>query len=685
VTLFPYTTLFRSKTIGIEIDDDFRPKYIVMPERKKLISEIKLATEDADAVYLATDPDREGEAISWHLIEAAKLNLSHKPLHRVVFHEITEDAVKKAFKSPRDLDMDLVNAQQARRLLDRLVGYKLSPFLWKKVLRGLSAGRVQSAAVRIVVDREREILAFKPVEYWAIEVELKKENSKTVKNNFKATLVSLAGGGKITISNGTDSKYICDVLEKSDYSVSSVLTKPSKKQPAPPFITSTMQQEAFRKFHFTAKRTMVIAQQLYEGIAIGEEGTVGLITYMRTDSTHLAPGAVSETRDYIRAKFGEDYIPEKPRVFTKKGKFTQEAHEAIRPTKTAREPELIQHYLKPEQYKLYQLIWKRMVACQMSEARYQITTIEILAENKKMNAGYFLKTSNTKLEFPGFTALYSEGKDEEEKEENGYIPDVKKGETLDFVELFPKQNFTEPPPRYNEATLIKALEQKGIGRPSTYAPIISTIQDREYVIKDGGRFKPGEMGFIVNDILVKNFPNIVDLNFTAEVEGDLDKIASGKKDWVSLLRDFYKPFEDALEKASTNVEKVKTDVMTDQVCPECGKPMVIKRGRFGKFMACSGYPECKKTMPIVSTTGIPCPKCGSTEHGELVQRRSKKGKIFYGCKRYPNCDFVVWNKPVKQPCPNCGNLMTETRKGLVKCTGCNYEGEAENLEKAQAS
>lgn len=660
------------KTLGIDITDDFTPRYTVLPDRKKFVAEIKAAMSDVKAIYLATDPDREGEAISWHLIEAAKLAASQKPLLRVVFHEITNDAVKAAFKNPRSLDMDLVNAQQARRLLDRLVGYKLSPFLWKKVLRGLSAGRVQSAAVRIIVDREREILSFKPVEYWTIDVELKKDVFKETKSNFLANLISMADRSKVSIKNESESNSICGLLKKSTYEVSSIQNKLLKKQPSAPFITSTMQQEAWRKFHFTAKRTMAIAQQLYEGISLGSEGIIGLITYIRTDSTHLAPGAVSETRELIKTKYGEDYVPAKPRLFTKKGKFTQEAHEAIRPTKVFREPALVQKYLRPEQNKLYELIWKRMVACQMAESIYEIITIEIISQNN-IGPSYLLKTSNTKLKFPGFTLVYSEGKDEEEKEENAFIPKLKEGERLNFVEVYPKQNFTEPPARYNEATLIRALEQKGIGRPSTYAPIISTIQDREYVHKENGRFKPGEIGFIVNDLLVKNFPKIVDLNFTAKIENDLDKIASGKKEWVSVLREFYQPFSETLDNALTTVEKVKTDVVSDQLCPECGKSMLIKYGRFGKFLACSGYPECKKTMPILTKIGVSCPECGQAQGGELVQRRSKNKMIFYGCSRYPECHFITRYKPIPKPCPDCGKLLVEFRKGQVRCLSCDFK------------
>jgi DNA topoisomerase-1 len=669
------------KVLGIDVDKDFMPKYSILPEKKKLIKELKEIINDINAIYLATDPDREGEAISWHLIEAIKLENNKIPINRVVFHEITEDAVKQAFTKPRSIDMDLVNAQQARRLLDRLVGYKLSPFLWKKVVRGLSAGRVQSATLRIIVDREREIENFISVEFWNIEVELAKYNSENNSRTFRAMLVGSINGKKLIVSNKLYSDEVCNLLKDSTFNVNSVQNKHVKKQPAAPFTTSTLQQEAWRRFHFTAKRTMSIAQQLYEGIQLGDEGTVGVITYMRTDSTHLAPIAISETRDLILQKFGETFLPPKPRIFTKKSKFSQEAHEAIRPTKVARLPEVIRQFLKPEQNKLYELIWKRMVACQMAEAIYNALTVDIHSLHKTTKVTYLLRANSSKLSFPGFMTLYIEIKDDEEKDETIDIPELERDENLKFVNIYPKQNFTEPPPRYNEATLIKSLEQKGIGRPSTYAPIISTIQDREYVSKDNGRFKPEEIGFIVSDLLVKNFPDIVDLNFTAKIENDLDSIATGKKEWISVLRDFYIPFADILEKAAKTVEKVRTDKETDQKCSDCGKPMLIKTGRFGKFLACSGYPECKKTMPLMVKTGILCPECGESHHGELVQRRGKRGTVFYGCNRYPECRFTIRQKPAPQPCPMCNKLLVIYRNGMVRCTSCNFKGDLPSSEK----
>jgi DNA topoisomerase I len=667
------------KSLGISVDDNFRPQYSVITQKRKLVSELKEAAREANTVYLATDPDREGEAISWHLVEAAKLKDIEAPIKRVVFHEITSDAVQEAFKKPRTIDMDLVNAQQARRLLDRLVGYKLSPLLWRKVMKGLSAGRVQSAALRIIVDREREIQKFVPVEYWTIDVELSKYQNVKLEQKFQASVFATINRKSINIHSKDEAESVSGILRKSAYSVESVQLKKVPRLPSPPFTTSTMQQEASRRLHYTALRTMAIAQQLYEGIAIGDEGTVGLITYMRTDSLHVAPVALEETRDFVKDKYGANYVPAKARVYKTKTKFSQEAHEAIRPTRIHREPESIRQYLKPEQFRLYDLIWKRMVASQMSEAIYDTAAIEILAKSQK-DPGYLLKTNSSKIQFAGFTILYSEGKDEEEPDESKSLPKLEEKESLKYVDLNLKQNFTEPLPRYTEATLIKAMEQKGIGRPSTYAPTISTIQTRDYVHKESGKFKPGDIGFVVNDLLVENFPTIVDLNFTAKVENDLDEVATGKKDWVSLLKEFYIPFENTLKDAAERITKVKMDKETDMVCPDCGKPMVIKRGRFGEFLACSGYPECKKTMKILVKVGVACPTCGEKDKGEIIQRRNKKKKIFYGCSRYPDCTFITNYKPLNQKCPECGKTLFLFRKNQAKCLSCDYKGEVELSE-----
>jgi DNA topoisomerase-1 len=664
--------------LGIDITNDFAPRYVTIKQRKEVLGELKKSAEDASAVYLATDPDREGEAISWHLVEAIKLNKSKLPIHRVVFHEITKEAVEKAFHHPRSIDMNLVDAQQARRLLDRLVGYKLSPLLWRKVQRGLSAGRVQSAALRIIVDREREIQNFIRIEYWTIEAELAKKLPEIQKNGFRALLISMADGTKLEIPNQQEAARIEEELRKADFAVKKVTVKEMARQPAPPFITSTLQQEAWRKLRFTAQRTMVIAQQLYEGIALGEEGSVGLITYMRTDSTHVAAGAIAETRDFIADKYGARFVSPHPRSFAKRGKWAQEAHEAIRPTKIHREPDQLRSYLKTEQLKLYELIWKRMVASQMAAASMDSTTVEIDAKCPEPQKGYLLRATSSVVKFPGFITLYSEGKDEDGEEEKAIIlPELKVGDKLVLLALFPEQCFTQPPSRYTEATLIKALEQRGIGRPSTYAPIISTIQGRGYVYKENGRLCPDEVGLVVNDILAQHFPKIVDLDFTAQLEEELDEIARGEKRWVPVLKDFYTPFEETLSQAADKIEKVNIAKPTEEICPDCGRPMVLKTGRFGKFLSCSGYPDCKKTMTFVIKTGVSCPQCGK----ELIEKTTKKRRVFYGCSGFPKCKFAVNRKPVSQPCPQCGKLLVMYREGWVKCTTCEYKGKLDELEK----
>jgi DNA topoisomerase-1 len=664
--------------LGIDITNGFAPRYVIIKQRKGVLGELKKSAEDASAVYLATDPDREGEAISWHLVEAIKLGKSKLPIHRVVFHEITKEAVEKAFHHPRSIDMNLVDAQQARRLLDRLVGYKLSPLLWRKVQRGLSAGRVQSAALRIIVDREREIQNFVRTEYWTIEAELAKSLTKSRKAGFKALLVGLADGTKLQIPNQQEASRIEDELRKADYAVKKVVVKEVARQPSPPFITSTLQQEAWRKLRFSAQRTMIIAQQLYEGISLGEEGSVGLITYMRTDSTHVAAGAIAETRDFITERYGAHFVPPHPRFFVKKSKWAQEAHEAIRPTKIHREPGQLRSYLKPEQFKLYELIWKRMVASQMAAASLDTTTVEINAKCPEPQKGYLLRTTSSVVKFSGFMTLYSEGKDEDGEEEKAIaLPELKVGDKLVLLALFPEQCFTQPPPRYTEATLIKALEQRGIGRPSTYAPIISTIQERGYVYKENGKLCPDEIGLVVNDLLAQHFPKIVDLDFTAQLEEELDEIARGEKRWVPVLKDFYMPFEETLNRASERIERVKIAKPTEEICPDCGRPMVLKTGRFGKFLSCSGYPDCKKTMTFVVKTGVSCPQCGK----ELIERTTKKRRVFYGCSGFPQCKFAVNRKPVPRPCPQCGKLLIMYREGWVKCTACEYKGKLDELEK----
>jgi DNA topoisomerase-1 len=664
-------------SLGVDTDKGFTPKYVIPPGKRKIVGEIKEAISKASSIYLATDPDREGEAISWHLVQATKLDKNDRPVHRVVFHEITKDAVQEAFQSPRSIDMNLVNAQQARRILDRLVGYKLSPLLWRKVQRGLSAGRVQSVAVRMIVDREQEIQDFVPQEYWIMEVELALSEEK--KAAFRARLFALADGTKLDIGSKDEADRVVADLEKAEYAVKTVVTKQVARQPAPPFITSTLQQEAWQKLHFTASRTMAIAQQLYEGLPLGKEGSVGLITYMRTDSTHVAASAISEARDFIREKYGAKFVPPKPRSFARKAKFAQEAHEAIRPTKIYRQPEQLKPFLDLAQLKLYELIWKRMVASQMSAALYDTTNVEIRASNTgNQPEGYLLKASSSVVKLPGFMVVYSESRDEDERSESLIsLPKLRAGDRLLYLGTSSEQCFTQPRPRYTEATLIKTLEQKGIGRPSTYAPILSTIQERDYVNKAEGKFRPTELGLTVTKILTAHFPEIVDPGFTAQMEEQLDEIAQGKHEWIAALQQFYPPFQDMLDKAWTNLEKVNMTQASEETCPKCGRSMVIKVGRFGKFIACSGYPDCKTTMPYLVKIGISCPQCG----GELVRRISKKKRVFYGCSKFPKCQFTVNRKPIAKPCPDCGSLLIQYGRDWAKCVACQRKVRLSETEK----
>jgi DNA topoisomerase-1 len=592
------------KTLGVALAEGVVPRYVVPQAKKAVVKEIKDAAAKAAAVYLATDPDREGEAISWHLMEAAKLE--DTPTHRVVFHEITEEAIRDAFKHPRHINMDLVDAQQARRVLDRLVGYKISPLLWKKVRSGLSAGRVQSVALRMIVEREDEIRKFVAQEYWTIEAELTKTAHEKNASTFTAKLAAIRGGKpKLEITKEDVARPLVDLLQKAAYSVSQVKKKRISRQPSPPFITSTLQQEAWRKLHFTAQRTMAVAQQLYEGLPIGAEGQVGLITYMRTDSTRVAESALAETRRYIATKYGKEYAPPHPRVFTKKAKGAQEAHEAIRPTKIEREPDSIKAHLTADQAKLYRLVWERMMASQMSAAQFDTTSVDIEAAPPTAKDTYIFKAAGSVPHFLGFLVLYSEGKDEANgngEEARPRLPSLTEGEKLKLLDITPEQHFTEPPPRYTEATLIKALEERGIGRPSTYAPIIGTIRQRGYVKTKEGRLHPLELGETVNTVLVAHFPSIVDTNFTAHMEEELDEIAQGKQAWEDTIREFYTPFEAILQKASVEMVKMKEpDQPTDEVCPNCGLPMVIRMGRFGKFMACTGFPKCRTTKALAKS------------------------------------------------------------------------------------
>ncbi|MCI0868576.1 MAG: type I DNA topoisomerase [Chloroflexi bacterium] len=664
--------------MGVEIDEKgFHATYTVLPDKKKIVSELRKASKAAGTVYLATDPDREGEAISWHLINAIKID--PKKVKRVVFHEITKEAIKEAFDNPRELDQNLVDAQQARRILDRLVGYRLSPVLWGKVRRGLSAGRVQSVALRLVVDREREIGAFQPVEYWTIDANLAKHGDSARKRiEFKAGLHSLKGDKKkMDIPNGDRSAELTSDLEGAVYAVSSVRKRETKSKPSAPFITSTMQQEAWRKLRYTARRTMQVAQQLYEGMEIGDEGLVGLITYMRTDSTTVAEAAIKETIGYIKSKYGAEYAPGSVRVYTKKVKGAQEAHEAIRPTSVLRAPETVRSYLKNDQFKLYSLVWQRMVASQMSDALFDSTTVEIEASSTKSDTQYQFRARGSVLKFPGFRTVYMESADEpaSQDEETPSLPELAKEDVLDCLDLSKEQHFTQPPPRFTEATLIRTMEDKGIGRPSTYAPIMATIMDRDYVVKDQGRFTPTKLGIAVTDLLKQHFPDIMDVGFTAKIEDQLDNVAEGQQEWEPMLKDFYEPFDKSIEKAMKEAERVPRDQIdeeTDEFCEKCERPMVIKSGRFGRFMSCSGFPDCKNSKPIIIRVGVPCPECGK----DMVERRQKGrgGKVFYGCSGYPDCKFALNQRPLPQPCPECDEMLVVSGRENARCLSCKWKG-----------
>ena len=663
-------------TLGVDVDHDFTPKYLIPRDKTKVVKDLKASVQGAREIYLATDPDREGEAIAWHLIKATEAE--DKPLHRVVFNEITPEAVLAAMENPRDIDMDLVDAQQARRILDRLVGYGISPLLWKKVKRGLSAGRVQSAALRIVVEREREIDAFIPVEYWSLDADLAKLTGKepTARDTFRASLHQVHGK-KAELSTGQEAHAIVDALEGASWRVGDVVRRETRRRPQAPFITSTLQQEASRKLGFAVRRTMSIAQELYEGIDLGSEGTQGLITYMRTDSTNISISAQHAAREVIASQFGEPYVPEKPPVYTKKSKGAQEAHEAIRPTSPHRDPASVKKLLSAPQFKLYQLVWQRFMASQMAPAVLDNTRVDVGAGTKAEidanNAPYTFRATGSIVTFPGWMAVYQRGRDEGETDEldRGALPEVAIGDDLALQKLLPDQHFTQPPPRYTEATLVKALEEQGIGRPSTYAPTIATITARNYVAVEERKLIPTELGFVVNDLLVEHFPNIFDIGFTSQLEEELDEIASGERAWIPTLHEFYTPFTITLEKAEKTMERVRIkDEPTDEVCEQCGRPMVIKLGRFGKFLACSGFPDCRNARPLLTKIGIECPTC---HQGEVVERRSKKGRTFYGCERYPECDFVTWNKPAGEDCPECGHFLVYAGRGAaVKCSSCNY-------------
>jgi len=644
--------------LGVDVKNNFEPKYITIRGKGDVISKLKKEAKSAEKVFLATDPDREGEAISWHLTEILNINANDKC--RITFNEITKNAVKNAIKAPREINMDLVDAQQARRILDRIVGYMISPLLWKKVRKGLSAGRVQSVATRLICDREEEIEKFDPQEYWSIVAKLtKKKGGSSFDAKFYGTVDE-----KIELSNEAQVKGILKEIEGKEFIVDKVKKSEKKRAPAPPFITSTLQQEAARKLGFPTRKTMMIAQQLYEGITVKGKGTIGLITYIRTDSTRISPEAQEAAREYILDKFGSEYLPSEKRIFKNKS-ASQDAHEAIRPTYTDLDPASVRDSLSNDQYKLYKLVWSRFIASQMSSAVYDTVAADILAG--KM----LFKANGSKIKFQGFIAVYSEGQDEEnEEEQSTAIPDLEENEQLKAKKIEEKQHFTQPPLRYTEATLVKALEEKGIGRPSTYAPIITTILARGYVVKDKKYLMPTELGRIVNELMVNYFEDIVDVHFTAQWEKKLDEVEEGTKKWVEIIRDFYGPFTEVLKEAEDKIGSIDIpDEVTDVICEKCGRNMVIKTGRFGKFLACPGFPECRNTRPIVEEAGVTCPKC----QGKVLIKKTKKGRKYLGCENNPTCDFMTWDMPAKKDCPKCGNFMTQKFSGKTKILKCSNE------------
>jgi DNA topoisomerase-1 len=729
-----------SNRLGVDIDNDFEPRYIVPSKRKDVVRELKADVKNSSEIYLATDPDREGEAISWHLTKALEKAIGPREVHRVEFHEITQDAIAHAFAHPRQIDMQRVDAQQARRILDRLVGYTLSPLLREKMgRRGLSAGRVQSVAVRLVVEREREIEAFVPQEYWSIGAELAKQPPSVppacgVEEGGGPFLAKLhrIHGEEPELHSETEVQAVLDELERSTYVVASVKEGQRRRNPSAPFTTSTLQQEASRRLHFTARRTMALAQQLYEGVDLGD-GPVGLITYMRTDSVNVAEQAQTEARAFVIKEYGEDFAPAEPPTYKTRAKGAQEAHEAIRPTSVLRTPASLNEYLDRNQYRLYTLIWQRFVASQMSPAVYDTIAVEIVASpppsnfphpggraNSSLSVGgavssspsaggttsaslpraggieggqapYLFRASGSSLRFKGFLVVYEEAKDEDEKTEEESkreeIPPLSVDEVLDLIRLLPEQHFTQPPPRYSEASLVRALEEYGIGRPSTYAPTLVTIQRRGYVQRREGRLHPTEVGVVVNDLLVDHFPDYIDVGFTAQMEEDLDAIAEGEREWVGVLHDFYDPFSVTLEQAREEMPEVQMgNEPIGEDCPKCGAPLVTKYGRYGKFIGCSNFPECRYSRQIVVETGVKCPECG----GDIVEKRTRRGRIFYGCSNYDasaangddesSCQFASWKRPLKQACPACGGLLVEARKERARCIKCEEEFELAEVE-----
>ena len=646
--------------MGVDPDDNFKPKYITIRGKGDILKDLRSSAKKAKKIYLAADPDREGEAIAWHLAHA--LNVDEDSACRVVFNEITKDAIKESFKHPRAIDIDLVEAQQARRILDRLVGYNISPLLWKKVKKGLSAGRVQSVALKMIIDREKEIENFKPEEYWSIEADFLKD-----KEQFEGAFYGLDGKKK-KLESEADVKEILNELKSKEFTIDKVNKRERKRNQALPFITSSLQQEAARKLNFRAKKTMMLAQQLYEGIDLGKKagGITGLITYMRTDSTRISDVARQEAAEYIENAYGKEYLGTK-RV-TKKKEGAQDAHEAIRPTSVMREPSSLKTVLSRDQLRLYKLIWERFLASQMAQAVLDTMTVHL------KNGRIEFRATGSKVKFKGFMRVYIESSDDSKQKDQAFLPELEEGTVVQAKDIKPNQHFTQPPPRYTEARLVRTMEEKGIGRPSTYAPTLDTIQRRGYVSIDNKRFIPTELGVIVIEMLQEFFPEIIDVDFTVKMESDLDSIEEGKTEWIQLLDDFYKDFHIRLEKAEQEMAKIEIkDEPAGIDCEKCGHEMVYKMGRYGKFLACSNFPECRNTKPILKKIGVQCPTC---KKGEVVERKSKKRRTFYGCDRFPECDFVSWDKPISRPCPKCESLLVEKKikkQTQIQCTKCDYK------------
>ena len=651
--------LLRSQ-LSVDVDNHFAPKYRVPNEKIKIVKEIKQLAKTHAEIYLATDPDREGEAISWHLMEAT--DMPENLVKRVVFHEITEPAIAEAFSHPREIDMNLVNAQQARRVLDRLVGYSISPILWEKVRSRLSAGRVQSVALRLIVERERQIDDFTPQEYWTIVAELLPQGGK---QSFVAKLARVDDLEPELTSQAQTESHLAD-MQAAAYSISKIKRGERRRKPSAPFITSTLQQEASRKLGFTAKRTMGLAQKLYEGLDVGEGGNTGLITYMRTDSTNISQLARDEARRFIGERYGNDFLPPQPPEYKTRAVGAQEAHEAIRPTSTFRAPEKVKQFLDSAMFKLYQLIWQRFTASQMESAAYDTLSVEVAGQGAHT---YLLRAAGSTVKFPGFLVVYEETRNDDVKDDdNVRIPaKIVEGQPQTLVRILPEQHFTQPPPRFSEASLVQELESYGIGRPSTYAPTLSTVQERGYVVRVEKRLQPTETGMVVNDMMTRYFPEIIDVNFTAQMETDLDKVADGASEWTQVIDAFYRPFAVKVKQAQAEMPVTKSGPEPiGRACPDCGKELVIRYGRFGKFISCSGFPECHYTEPWLDKIGVKCPK----DHGDVVERKTRKGRVFYGCANYPTCDFTSWKRPLATPCPKCGGTLVVANKRESQCLNC---------------